>query len=74
MPVNERVAGNIRAEMARQRIPQQAVADLLGITQQSVSYRLNGRTALDVGELTAIAGLLGVTAASLLGEDAAMSA
>lgn len=60
------VAANIRAEMARQRIPQTAIAAALGITQQSVSNRINGRVPIDVDELAVFARLLGVPVASLL--------
>lgn len=60
------VAANIRAEMARQRIPQAAIAAALGITQQSVSNRINGRVPIDVDELAVFARLLSVPVASLL--------
>lgn len=66
-----RTADNIRAEMARRRIPQIALAKHLGMSQAAVSRRLNGVTAFDVDELTSLAAWLGVPAASLLGEVAA---
>lgn len=74
MSVTDRVASNIRAEMARRRVSQREVAERLGVSQQSLSYRLTGRTPFDVGELAAIADVLGVTAASLLGEPETASA
>lgn len=69
------VAGAIRAEMARSRTTQTTIARTLGITQQSVSRRLTGEVAFDVDELHAVADLLGVPVADLLGgTDAVRSA
>lgn len=64
-------ADNVRAEMARQRLPQIALAKHLGLSQAAVSRRLNGQTPFDVNELVAVAALLDVPAAALLGEVAA---
>lgn len=69
-PVTLAVAGNVRAEMARQRVPQQVVAEKLGLTQQAVSNRLHGRVPFDVDELVDVAELLDVAAASLLERSA----
>lgn len=66
-----RTADNIRAEMARQRVPQIALAKHLGLSQAAVSRRLNGLTAFDVNELVSVATLLKVPAADLLGAEAA---
>lgn len=57
---------NIRAEMARRRMPQAQLASALSMTQQAVSARLNGRTPIDVDELATIARELGVDPAALL--------
>jgi len=62
------VAANIRAEAARTRTPQKAIAAALGISQQSVSQRLNGVVAIDVEELGVIAELLGVPDEVLLAD------
>lgn len=67
----KRTADNVRAEMARRRVPQIEVAQLLGLSQTAVSRRLNGGTDFSVRELIAVAGLLGVPASTLLGEDVA---
>jgi len=64
------VAGNARAEMARRRVTQQRLAHRLGISQQGVSARLNGRVAFSVDELVAVADELGVTPAALLERSA----
>lgn len=60
------VAGAVRAELARRRIPQSALADRLGQSQQAVSRRLRGVVAFDVAELAAIAEFLNVPVTALL--------
>lgn len=60
------VAANIRAEVARRRIPQRVLAEALGLTQQSVSMRLAGKTPIDLNELGIIANVLGVEPAHLI--------
>ncbi len=55
----EIVAGEIRAEMARQRRSQEDVALTLGWTQQYLSRRLTGLTALSTDDIEAIARALG---------------
>ena len=60
------ILDNIRAEMARRRLTQNDVAQLLGLPQASVSKRLTGVTPLEVHELLAIAGLLDIPPAQLL--------
>jgi transcriptional regulator with XRE-family HTH domain len=62
------VAANIRAEIARQRVSQRALADALGMSPAALSNRLTGMTPIDVNELGAIADVLRVTAASLLAD------
>lgn len=60
------VAANIRAEVARRRIPQRVLAEALGLKQQSVSMRLSGKTPIDLNELGIIARVLGVEPADLM--------
>ena len=62
---------NIRAEMARNGKTQTDLAQLLGITRQSVSQRMLGRVDFRVSEVQAIATSLNVTVADLIGEAAA---
>ncbi len=62
----EAVSGNIRAEMARKHFSQADLGRHLGLTQQSISARLNGRVVIDVDELAVIAELLGVESYELL--------
>lgn len=65
------VADNVRAEMARRKFSQTDLAAALGKSQASISRRLAGDQDFTVRELTAIAAWLGVSVASLLGEDVA---
>lgn len=64
--VSRTVADNIRAEMARRKMSQRALADALGKPQPFVYRRLAGRVAFDVDELAQIAGLLDMDARDLL--------
>jgi transcriptional regulator with XRE-family HTH domain len=61
----------IRAEMARHGRTQREMADLLGLTQPTVSGRMSGRTDFTITELRAVARWLGVSVSALIGEDAA---
>lgn len=67
--VGVQVAAEVRAEMARQEISQQALADRLGWQQSRLSRRLTGgKTAVPftVAELGAVAAALGVPVAHFL--------
>lgn len=67
----ERVAGALRAELARQRITQSQLGEHLGLSQMAINRRVSGATPLDVGELFAIAEFLGIPVAALLGTEVA---
>jgi transcriptional regulator with XRE-family HTH domain len=54
------VADNVRAELARRRILQSDLADLLDLTKQSISRRLCGEVPFRDAELAKIAEHLGV--------------
>ncbi|MBM4517522.1 helix-turn-helix domain-containing protein [Rhodococcus hoagii] len=56
----ERVAANVRAEMARHRVTQSTLAKKLHCSQQALSRRINGRYPFDVNELGVIADVLGI--------------
>ena len=64
--VSASVGANTRAELARRKIPQARIAARLGISQQAISERLNGKTRITVDELVAIADEIGVDADVLL--------
>lgn len=57
MGLPERVARNVKAEASRQGTQQREIADVLGIAQQAVSARLNGRTPLTLRDLDVLAQL-----------------
>lgn len=54
------VAGEVRAEMARQKKTGRELGDVLGLTAMSASRRLSGQTSIDLDELSKIADWLGV--------------
>lgn len=60
------VAGNVRAEMARARVPQVRIAAALGLTQQAVSRRLRGEVEFTVSELATVAAELSVPVSALI--------
>jgi len=66
MDVRQAVAGEVRAEAARRRVSQRAIAVALGVSQTAVSRRLNGEIPFDVDELGKVAELLGVPPAQFL--------
>lgn len=68
---SETVGATVRAEMARRKVTQQQVADVLGIAQTQVSRRLNGQVSFNVDELQAVAHLLGMSVQSLVASPAA---
>lgn len=67
----ERVAGEVRAALAREGKAQAFVVEVLGLSQPAVSRRLRGELAFDVDELSRIAAALGVSLATLIPEDTA---
>jgi transcriptional regulator with XRE-family HTH domain len=76
MPVSrsEHVAAEVRAEVARQRISQQVLAEKLAMSEGQVSFRLNGHVEFKVSELLAIAEVLGVPVTRFLPEPAPAAA
>lgn len=67
MTLTERIAGEIRAEMARQRLNQTAMAARLGMSQAAYSRHLNGVVPLTVEFVEDVAGALGVQVEQLMG-------
>jgi transcriptional regulator with XRE-family HTH domain len=64
--LNSRAAANLRAEIARKNITQEEIADRAGLSRQTVSNLLTGRTVIDLGRLELLAGILEVEPARLL--------
>ena len=67
--LSERVAEEIRAQMARKRITGTALAKALRVSNAWVSYRLSGKQPIDLNDLEAIAGALAVPVADLFPPD-----
>ncbi len=65
-PEVERVAANVRAELARRGISQTALAAKLQKSQPFVARRLSGRVALDVEDLAGIAAVLEIPMTELI--------
>ena len=63
----DQVAATVRAEMARYRMTQQDMAEVLGMTQSAVSKRLLGKIPFKLAELEKIAAALGVHPATFFG-------
>lgn len=63
----DRVAAEVRANMARIRMTQTELAQILGLPQSAISNRLRGKVAFDIDELETVANALGVHPAALLG-------
>lgn len=72
--IDDRVAANVRAEMARRSCTQKSLAEQLGRTQQALSRRLSGQVAFTVRELEQISVALGVGLAALIGDEQRASA
>jgi transcriptional regulator with XRE-family HTH domain len=62
----DRVAAAVRAEVARRKVTQQQLAELLGVHQMSVSRRLNGQTPFTAAEILTVAEFLGCDPALLM--------
>lgn len=65
--LTDRVASEVRAQMARIRMTQTALAAVLGLPQSAVSNRLRGKVAFSIDELEKVSAALGVHPAALLG-------
>ena len=66
LPLAERVAANIRAEIARFGLQQADVAQALGISQQSVSLKIHGKRPLSLDEIEGFARLVGLSPEDLV--------
>ena len=68
------VGATVRAELARRRLTQRQLAEVLGVSQTQVGRRLTGEIALNVDELALVATFLGMPVAELVGGGRAASA
>lgn len=65
-PITSRLAGEVRAEMARQGITQQRLAETSDMTVWTLGRRLAGASDFAFGEVVAIADALRVPLAELI--------
>jgi transcriptional regulator with XRE-family HTH domain len=65
-PLSQRVAANVRAELARRQKQQRDLAGVLGISIAQVSERLAGRTPFRLDELEPVAEMFGLPVTALL--------
>lgn len=71
MPIEstaQRIAANVRAELARQQRSGADLAKSLSWSQAAMQRRLSGRVAFDVTELDAVATQLEIPLGALIGE------
>lgn len=64
--LNDVVAEEVRALMARRRMSQDTVAKALGISQSQLSKRLLGKVVFDLGEVQKLADFFAVDVAELV--------
>ena len=62
----QRVAGEVRAEMARQKRTARELAAVVGISEHTAGRRLNGETPFNIVELAAACRWLGISIAGVL--------
>lgn len=70
-PAVERVAANVRAELARKGISQTELAAKLDVSQPFISRRLLARVPFDVAELAGIAEILDIPMSVLVAAEVA---
>ena len=68
-----RVAAEVRAELARQKVSQETLCTRIGMSQSTLSRRITGEYPFDTTELADIAQALGVPVARFLPAEAVAS-
>jgi transcriptional regulator with XRE-family HTH domain len=68
LDLTDRVAAEIRAELARQNISHRQLGEALGIHQTQATRRLRGEIAFNTAELETVAEFLGVPVSNFLGD------
>jgi transcriptional regulator with XRE-family HTH domain len=71
--LTQRVAAEVRAEVARQNVTQVELSRILEIAQPSVSRRLNGKFPFDTDELDKLAAAFGVPVDRFLSTPSALT-
>jgi len=65
-PTTAGLAGEVRAEMARQGVTAASMARAIDVSRTSLSRKLNGRNEFTVAEMFRVAAFLGMTLSDLL--------
>lgn len=73
MTTDQRVAANVRAELARHRVNQQALAKATGMSLMSISRRMSGQVSFSITELYRVAEILKVDIHTLIAIEAVAS-
>lgn len=73
MTTDQRVAANVRAELARRRVNQQALATAMGMGLMSISRRMSGQVSFSIAELYRVAEILKVDISALIALDQAVA-
>jgi transcriptional regulator with XRE-family HTH domain len=68
-PIKQRVASEVRANMARQRISGSEMARRIGVSQPYLHRRISGEIPFDIDDLARVAEVLNVRIADLLPRD-----
>ena len=66
LPLAERVAGNLRAELGRRKLSGRDFARAMGWPRTTAARRLSGESPLSIPELEAVAAVFGMTVTELL--------
>ena len=66
-PATVRVASEVRAWRGRLQISQKTLSERLGLSQASMSARLNGKAAFTLDELDTLAEMFGIEVTDLFG-------
>ncbi len=73
MTTDQRVAANVRAELARRRVNRQALAKAMGIGPMAISRRMSGQVSFSIAELYRVAEILKVDISALIAIDQAVA-
>jgi Uncharacterized conserved small protein len=67
--IRQQIAAEVRAEIARQRLSQRQIAEILGMVQPAVQLRLAGTRPFRAEELVQLADALGVPVSKFVPES-----
>lgn len=68
---SERIAANVRAELARRRLSGSALAEALAVPHRTMTRRLSGQIRWTAEDVESVANYLGVPMEALVSERAA---